>query len=421
MSESRFSWRLAAQILLPVVVLVTVFVLWGRGMWFAAAPFVVSLVLAYILYPVVVLLQRRVCRGRRFAAVALLYVLIVLVVVPVVTILVVGVAGELIDLYGKLPQYWENLKGIGQTLTKHLPPLPEEFRERIRSVRDEWDAVIRDPERLRELWEQRIAPLLAPEAAAKGQTPSVSDVAREISTTGVGKSVGKGVGDVVSGLAAALQFVLRTMLAWTGGVISLVTTTVFVTIILFYLLLDYEKLGAAIPRFIPPAIRDDFLRVWGAIDRQLSGFLRGQITVAICVGILSAILYTIVGVDSGILIGLFAGVCNIIPYLGSVMGFLPALVSSIIEQYANGWGAIMWQLLWVCVVFGVIQFLEGFFIAPRVMSDAVDLHPGSHTGVVSEAHGSLGDPSAPAVGLAGNHTNPPTLNRWCNYPRDAAA
>lgn len=375
MTESRLSWRLAAQVFIPALILLLVFIFWGRRIWFAAAPFVISLVLAYILHPVVLLLERRVCKGRRLAAVALLYVLVLLVVIPVVAILVVGVVGELIELYGNLPQYWENLRGIGQTLSEHLPPLPEAFRDRLRSVRDQWDAALRDPEKLQRFWDERIAPILAPETAATGRTPTVSDVAREVTATEVGRSVGKGVGDVVSGMANALQFVLQKVITWTGGVVSLITTTGFVVIILFYILLDYEKLGVFIPRFVPPAIRGDFLRIWSAIDRQLSGFLRGQLSIAICVGLLSAVFYTIVGVDSGILIGLFAGACNIIPYLGPMMGFLPAVLSSIVEQYANGWGATLWQLIWVCVVFGLVQFLEGFVISPRVMSGAVDLHP----------------------------------------------
>ncbi|MFH1739509.1 MAG: AI-2E family transporter [bacterium] len=359
------SLRLAIQVLLPILVLFLVFIFWGRQIWVAAAPFVIALVLAYMLYPLVIFLQRRACRGRRLTAVVLLYVLVLVVVIPMITILIVGVVGEMFDLYGKLPQYWENIQGIGRTVVGHLPA----------PIREKLDAALQDPEQLRRIWERSIAPVLAPVAAAGGRTPSVSDVVREVSATGVGQSMTKSVGDVVGGMAAVFRFALSKVISWTGGAVTFVTTLVLVVIGLFYLLLDYEKLGAAIPRFVPPVVREEFCRIWNAIDKQLSGFLRGQITVAICVGILSAILYTIAGVDFGILIGLFAGVCNVIPYLGSIMGFLPAVVSTIVEQYANGMGATIWQLVWVCVAFGVIQAMEGLVIGPRVMSTAVNLHP----------------------------------------------
>ena len=358
----------ATRILVPLILLIVVLALWGRQIWFAASPFIIGLVLAYIMHPAVSLLERRVCRGRRLLAVLLLYALVVVIVIPIVIILAIGVAGELIDLYTDLPIYWNNLKQLGQAVLDNLPPLPKEFVDRIEPVRERIDTLFRDPEALRRLWKEQIAPLLAAASETRDQNSGVaaSDVAR---------TIGKGVSGVVSGVTTVLYYLYFKFISWTGGIVSFIMTTTFVVIIVFYVLLDYEKFGAAIVRLVPPPIRNDFVRIWREIDKQLSGFLRGQISIAICVGILSATLYTIIGVDFGILIGLFAGACNVIPYLGPVMGLVPAVFSSLIEQYSNGWGSVLWQLMWVGIVYGFVQFAEGFFIAPRVMSGAVNLNP----------------------------------------------
>ena len=377
MTEPYFSGRLAPLIHLSVsiLVLLIVLVLWGHAIWLAASPFLIALVLAYMLHPVALFLQRRCCRGRRLPSVILLYALVLVVVIPIVAILIVGVVGELVGLYNNLPAYWENVKSIGSAILDHLPPLPETFVSRIRSARDELDRILRDPEKLRQFWEETLAPMLAPQAAASGDTPTVQEVVREVSETGVGRRVTDGVGGVISGMTATVQYIVGKVIGWMGGAVAFTTNLILVVVILFYFLLDFEKLGMAIPKFIPPGAREGFLRIWGAIDRQLAGFLRGQITVAICVGILSAILYTIAGVDSGILIGLFAGACNIIPYLGPIMGLIPAVGSTVVEQYAFGFWAVVWQLFWVGIVYATVQMLEGLVISPRVMSEAVDLHP----------------------------------------------
>ncbi len=367
--ESLFSKHVARtlRILVPLLLIVVVFFLWGRQIWFAATPFVIGLVLAYVLHPFVSVLERRVCRGRRLAAVLLLYALAVVIVVPIVVILAIGIAGEFIDLYTNLPVYWNNLKQLGEAILNNLPPLPKEFVDRIEPVRQRIDELFQDPEDLRKLWREQIAPFLTSDETQKQSSTAAA--------SGVAKTIGKGVSGVVSGVTGVLYYVYYKFIAWTGGIASFVMTTTFVVIIVFYLLLDYEKFGAAVVRFVPPPARNDFLRIWREIDKQLSGFLRGQIGIAACVGILSATLYTVIGVDFGILIGLFAGACNVIPYLGPAMGLVPAVFSSVIEQYSNGWSAVFWQWMWVGIVYSFVQFAEGFFIAPRVMSGAVNLNP----------------------------------------------
>ena len=377
MTEPYLPGRFGPLIRLSVSILVVfvVLALWGHAIWVATSPFLIALVLAYMLHPVTVFLQRRCCRGRRLPSVILLYVLVLIVVIPIVVFLIVGVVGELVGLYNNLPAYWENVKSLSGAVLDHLPPLPETFVSRIRSAREELDRILRDPEKLRQFWEETLAPMLAPQAAATGETPTVREVVHEVSATGVGRQVTDRVGGFLSGMTVTIRYVVGTLIGWMGGAVAFTANLILVVVILFYFLLDFEKLGAGIPRFIPPGARQDFLRIWGAIDRQLAGFLRGQITIAICVGILSAILYTIAGVDSGILIGLFAGACNIIPYLGPIMGLIPAVGSTVVEQYAFGLGAVAWQLFWVGIVYATVQMLEGFVISPRVMSEAVHLHP----------------------------------------------
>ena len=105
------------------------------------------------------------------------------------------------------------------------------------------------------------------------------------------------------------------------------------------------------------------------MDEVLGEFLRGQLMVMMIMGLVYGLGLMLVGLDSGFAIGMIAGILVFIPYLGAFTGLLLATVAALL-QYGS------WQgLLMVWAVFGVGQFLESFFITPKIVGDRIGLSP----------------------------------------------
>lgn len=153
-----------------------------------------------------------------------------------------------------------------------------------------------------------------------------------------------------------------------GNLISLFLGVV----IAFYLLKDQEFflklwddfLDVVLPRKAESMLMHTLIDIHKIVSR----FFRGQLLVGLIVGILSSIGLFLIGVDFAIFIGLFAGIANIIPYFGIVLGMVPAVIVSLLD------GSIAQAGLSVIVLF-IIQQIEGTFIAPKIVGDSVGLHP----------------------------------------------
>ena len=106
-----------------------------------------------------------------------------------------------------------------------------------------------------------------------------------------------------------------------------------------------------------------------AIDKIISSFIRGQLSVCILLGTFYAVGLTFVGLDLGMLVGFIAGVISFIPYVGSIVGFVTAMAIAFAQF--ESWIPIAQ----VAGVFFVGQFLEGNFLTPKLVGDSVGLHP----------------------------------------------
>jgi predicted PurR-regulated permease PerM len=122
--------------------------------------------------------------------------------------------------------------------------------------------------------------------------------------------------------------------------------------------------------FLKPETRHDAIYLWQEFVSILVSFFRGQVVVALIMGIILAVGFVIVGLQYGLAIGLLMGLLNIIPYLGSLMGLLLVTVVSL-TQSGGGFGLLAGAL----VVIAIVQFLEGNFLTPRIMGQRTGLHP----------------------------------------------
>lgn len=148
---------------------------------------------------------------------------------------------------------------------------------------------------------------------------------------------------------------------------SKVISLIIIPILTFYFLKDKEYFKKKIFLLIPKVYRNDILRISREIDSSLNKFIRGQLIVAAIVGVATTVGLIIIGVDFAIIIGFIAGIADIIPYFGPILGILPAIIFALLESPVKA--------IWVIIIFVVIQQLEGNIISPKIVGESVGLHP----------------------------------------------
>ncbi|MCI7240112.1 MAG: AI-2E family transporter [Aerococcus suis] len=152
------------------------------------------------------------------------------------------------------------------------------------------------------------------------------------------------------------------------GVLSRIIIAIFTApIILFYMLKEGDKLPAKIASFLPIKVRQKSLTLLTEMNEQISQYIRGQILVAISVAIMFVIGYNIIGLQYGAVIGVAAGFLNIIPYLGSFLGMIPAIIIAIVSGPS--------MILKVAIVFAIEQTIESRVISPQILGSNLEIHP----------------------------------------------
>jgi len=152
------------------------------------------------------------------------------------------------------------------------------------------------------------------------------------------------------------------LLGWLANV-------VLIPVVTFYLLRDWDELVARIRELLPRQVEVTVVRMAGEADGVLGAFLRGQLLVmATLAGVYTLGLW-IVGLDVAFLIGLIAGLVSFVPYLGFITGITLAGIAAYLQF--QEWT----PLLWVALVFGIGQMLEGMVLTPMLVGDKIGLHP----------------------------------------------
>ena len=158
---------------------------------------------------------------------------------------------------------------------------------------------------------------------------------------------------------------------WASNFVSaasqIVVAVIIMPFILFYLLRDGKNLKGYMTQFLPKKLREPVGQILTDVNSQLANYVRGQITVAIIVAFMFMIFFKIIGLRYGVTLAVVAGVLNLVPYLGSFLAMLPALVLGLIA------GPVM--LLKVIVVFIVEQTIEGRFVSPLILGSQLSIHP----------------------------------------------
>lgn len=154
------------------------------------------------------------------------------------------------------------------------------------------------------------------------------------------------------------------------GVVNIILLVLFVPVVTFYLLLDWDHMIARIDDLLPrdhaPAIR----RIASDIDKTLAGFIRGQGTVCLILGTFYAVALMAVGLQFGLFVGALAGLISFIPFVGSIVGGVLSIGLALFQF----WGEWFWIGL-VALIFIGGQAIEGNVLTPKLVGGSVGLHP----------------------------------------------
>lgn len=307
-------------------------------------PFILGLVVAYIFHPIVSFVQFKLRLGRLTG--------ILVVAVGVVTIIGTFFAILIPILYQQtravLDAVVQNVSKDGtfdNLLTRFVPD--DEARDNFTNLMTDWIQSLG----------ANVKTMVNPEMLGP---------------------VAEGSVGVVRGALEALGSIF----GWIGGTVATLTLAMIVA---FYMLLEMHKIPTIIRRIIPGDQRE---RVWGVMvrsNRNVGGFLRGQLIACIGVGLIASSVLFLIGLKKyAILIGFTAGAVNFIPYLGPTVGALPAVLWAMFASDLPGWtegvemptwGVRLILLGMVIGGFGFVQAIDGFIFQPFIVGKSAALHP----------------------------------------------
>ncbi|AWM24355.1 AI-2E family transporter [Sinorhizobium fredii] len=160
---------------------------------------------------------------------------------------------------------------------------------------------------------------------------------------------------------------------WNSGMALLDILSLFFIItpvVAFYLLLDWDRMVQKVDSWVPRDHVDVVRQIARDMNATIAGFVRGQGSLCVILGLYYAIGLSLVGLNFGLLIGFFAGMISFIPYVGSLVGLVLAVGVAVVQF----WPDYIWILL-VLAVFFTGQFLEGNILQPKLVGKSVGLHP----------------------------------------------
>lgn len=181
---------------------------------------------------------------------------------------------------------------------------------------------------------------------------------------------GASVNQIAEALRSPLTGFAKSMLSGVAGLITGLLTLIVIPVAWFFLLRDIDGINTGVVTLVPKRHRQTFVGFAKEVDEIVSNFLRGQVVVAAILACFYSLgLWLVADVPLGLVIGIFAGIAAIVPYLGVVLGVVPALILAFLQHQD------LKHPLLVIVVFAVAQALEGNLITPKIVGDKVGLHP----------------------------------------------
>ncbi len=304
-------------------------------------PFAVGLVFAYVFNPVVTFFQRKL-RLSRISGVLFLYLVFIAAITGFFAVVLPILITQTRSAWG----------GIGDFVTIQIGRLGALFGTAPDGA----------PRTMAGIWAE-----ISQRLEARGIM--VSDIfSQAASNEGVRSAAGNSFQLVGDALAFVFAVIMRI-----GGMFAFLLFAVLVNI---YLLLDFSKLRDLMEVMVPSAYRERTFDVLAKVDVAVGGFIRGSLITAALVGLMTWLGLTLIGMGQyALLIGIVAGIGNLVPYLGTICGATPAFLYVAFSSAYDGTQERLVAVGLLILLFGAIQAIEGFILQPKVVGQSAQLHP----------------------------------------------
>ena len=310
------------RLLITVVTLVGLFLL-VRYLAEVLIPFAVALLIAYLLNPVVGVVQRRI-KNRTTAV--------------------------LITVFGS------GLLAVG-LLALLVPVVVNEFRG-LKSLTDQL-------KQQGSLLQQRI------QAIAEGDAPVWLQLAIEKSREFVTSEQFLALAaDAAKNLAPGIQGLLTGVYGFFAGLVGLVIVLLY----LVFLLNDFGDVEGKWENLVPPRFRESIVGFVHDFSAVMGRYFRGQFIIAVTTGVLFAVGFSILGLRLAVVLGLGVGLLNMVPYL-QLVGLIPAVLLSILHALETPEASVWIGLLGLVIVFAAVQLIQDAILVPRIMGKVTGLRP----------------------------------------------
>jgi predicted PurR-regulated permease PerM len=339
-------------------------------------PFAIAGVLAYLLDPVV---SRIVSWGTSrhravfavFAIVSILFAGVLLWVVP-------AISEQSVNLARRVPGYTQRAK----TQVIHLAQVARE-KYGIALLPD-WEKPAEPKPSPADL--KNVPPSPMPDSA--GDSPAEAALNQTDTAAGLDQPIdlqhllsGDWLQSTLLTLGKKLWDFIRSSVGGFLGVLGFLLSMVIVPVYLYYFLIESRNISSGWQDYLPlraSAFKDEVVATLNEINGYLIAFFRGQLVVSLINGTATGIGLVAVGLDFGLLIGLLLCVLGLIPYLGIILCWIPAVIIAAVQGGFGTWiPSDPWWLfpLVVTSIFVVVQQIDGLFITPKVVGESVGLHP----------------------------------------------
>lgn len=329
----RNVWVRAAVQLALIILVLWLLIRFRTSYAFALQIGVIGFLLSYVLNPLVVGMGR--LRIRRAPATVIVYLLLITLLV-FSTYLLTQVVTELGGFVNQIP-----------TALDTLAPLVTRVSEFFAS------------------WQERLPDVLLSRFGVRAGTP---EVALEVEARILGI-----FNQAAAGLATLLENILNQgpgfLLSGATGIFSTTLQVFLILVASAYFLNDFPRVVANFRRYIPVRYRVVYEDFGDKMDRAVGGYLRGQLLIAVILGVIIYLGLVLIGVPLALAISFFAAVFNLVPYLGPIIGAFPAVLLALTTPTP------FTSALLVIGLFLVANQLEGNFLSPFVLSKSTNLHP----------------------------------------------
>lgn len=375
--QARVIWMAVTALAVAALLVVLAALMWGLGrvlnllapvLW----PIAVAGVIAYLLDPVVDLLERR--RVSRPRAILCVFALALMVVGALFGSVVPQLVTETRQLVLKVPTYAQRTQARVEDWANHPPALVRRFLQAPPETLPATNAVPAVPPH-NPATSNPPGNLPAPAAvggtnvvAGKPADPELAVLWSQLFDPSLVQSATGVITRLAPKLGVWIFGQVTRMASWLGVLAGLALIPVYT----FYFLLEKRGIQARWSDYLPVAksgFKDELVFVLSSINDYLIAFFRGQVLVAISDGVLYTLGFVIIGLPYAVLLGAMATCLTMIPFLGAIVTCLTALIIAFVQ-----FGDWLHPML-VLAVFGVVQSLEGMVISPKIMGDRVGLHP----------------------------------------------